>query len=49
MLVGVGLVAVLTAAVAAHFVENDEAGLGAEVERLHARFDELEALLRAQK
>jgi len=34
MLVGVGFVAVLTAAVAAHFVEVDEAVLGAEVARL---------------
>lgn len=49
MLVGVGFVAVLTAAVAAHFVGNDEAGLVEEVERLHARFDELEALLQAEK
>jgi voltage-gated potassium channel len=49
MVVGVGFVAVLTAAVAAHFVESDEAGLVEEVERLHKRFDEIEALLRAQK
>ncbi len=49
MVVGVGFVAVLTAAVAAHFVEVDEANLGAEVERLHERFDELEALLRAPR
>lgn len=49
MLVGIGFLALITAAVAAHFVESDseegESELVAEMSRLHARLDTIEDLL----
>jgi voltage-gated potassium channel len=48
MLVGIGFVAVLTAAVAARFVEDEEQDVHGEVLRLHERLDAIEALLRQQ-
>ena len=48
MVLGIGLVAVLTAPFAAHFVGEDEASLKAEIGRLHSRLDDLERLLAAR-
>lgn len=45
MLLGIGFVAFITAAVAAHFVGEDEDDVVAEVKRLHARLDRIEAAL----
>ncbi|MEX0795745.1 MAG: hypothetical protein WD274_03535 [Acidimicrobiia bacterium] len=49
MLIGIGFLALITAAVAAHFVESDgeegESELVAEMSRLHARLDTIEDLL----
>lgn len=42
MLVGIGFVAILTAAIAAHFVETQEPDLGEEIRRLHERLDRIE-------
>ena len=42
MLVGIGFVAILTAAIAAHFVESQESDLGNEIRRLHDRLDRIE-------
>ncbi len=47
MVVGLGFVAILTAAVAAHPVQVDNAVLEAEVLHLHSRLDDIEALLRS--
>jgi voltage-gated potassium channel len=46
MLVGIGFVAILTAAVAARFVDEDEQDVHEEVRRLHERLDVIEGLLR---
>ena len=48
MLVGVTIVALITAATTARFVEEDEQDVAAEVERLHERLDVIEALLRIE-
>jgi voltage-gated potassium channel len=47
MLLGIGFVALITASVAAHFVEDRNEGpdLGKELARLHQRLDSMEALL----
>jgi voltage-gated potassium channel len=46
MLVGIGFVAVLTAAIAAHFVEEEEThDVRAEFQRIHERLDRIERLL----
>ena len=45
IMLGIGVIAIITAAVAARFVEEDEAALVQEVARIHARLDELEQLL----
>jgi len=49
MLVGIGFLALITASVAAHFVDSDgeegESELAAEMSRLHSRLDTIEALL----
>jgi voltage-gated potassium channel len=42
MVLGIGFVAILTAAVAAQFVEEEENELGAEIQRLHTRLDRIE-------
>lgn len=42
---GIGLVAFLTAAVAAHFVGEEEAEATDDIERLHQRLDRIEAAL----
>jgi voltage-gated potassium channel len=48
MLSGIGFVALLTAAVAAHFVEEDENSTQSDdVARLHQRLDQIEVLLRS--
>lgn len=48
MLVGIGLLAVITASVAAYFVEDDTAGEATSeaIDRLNARLDDIEQLLR---
>jgi voltage-gated potassium channel len=51
MLLGIGLLAVITASVAAHFFEDDHedaARLADDVARLHERLDVIEQLLRAE-
>lgn len=45
MMTGIGFVAVLTAAIAARFVEDDEEDLITEVQRIHVRLDQIEAML----
>ena len=47
VILGIGLVAVLTAAIAAHFAEEDDIDLKREVARIHDRMDDLERLLTA--
>ena len=47
MILGIGLVAVLTAAIAAHFVEEDDIDLKRDVARIHDRMDDLERMLTA--
>jgi voltage-gated potassium channel len=46
MILGIGFVAILTAAVATRFVEEEEEVLHEEVKRLHTRLDTIEGLLR---
>jgi hypothetical protein len=45
MLCGIGFVAVLTATVAAHFVENDGESVTEELHRLNERLERIEQLL----
>ncbi len=45
MVVGIGFVALLTAAIASRFIESDDGGVGAELHRLHERLDRIEELL----
>jgi len=52
MLLGIGLLAVITASVAAYFVEHDDQDTDQsadDVARLHERLDAIEQLLRAEK
>lgn len=52
MMLGIGLLAVITASVAAHFVEGDEKDadhLANDVARLHERLDAIERLLRTEE
>lgn len=49
MLVGIGFVAILTAAIAAHFVESQEADLTTEIQRLHDRLDRIEQAIQDGK
>lgn len=46
MVLGIGFVALVTAAIAAHFVEEEEQGIVTELRRLHDRLDSIEASLR---
>lgn len=46
MFVGIGFVAILTAAIAAHFVQTEETDLSGEVQRLHDRLDRIEQAIR---
>lgn len=48
MILGIGFVALVTAAIAAHFVEEEEHDLVAEIRRLHDRLDAIEASLRRE-
>ncbi|MCA1736216.1 MAG: hypothetical protein LC739_08905 [Actinobacteria bacterium] len=48
MVLGIGFVALVTAAIAAHFVEEEEQDLVAEVRRIHQRLDGIEASLRRE-
>ena len=48
MMLGLGFVATLTAALAAHFVDEDEDEVVLELRRLNERFARLEALLEAR-
>jgi voltage-gated potassium channel len=45
MILGIGLVAYITAAVAAHFVENEDSELVGELRSLHDRLDRIEVAL----
>lgn len=45
MVLGIGFVAMLTASVAAHFVEEDDNELASEVRRLHERLDDVQRRL----
>lgn len=49
MLMGIGFVAILTAAIAAHFVESKEADLSSEIQRLHDRLDGIEQAIQGGK
>ena len=49
MLIGIGFVAILTAAIAAHFVESQEADISSEIQRLHERLDSIEQSLQNRK
>lgn len=49
MFVGIGFVAILTAAIAAHFVESQEADLTSEIQRLHDRLDRIEQAIQGGK
>jgi voltage-gated potassium channel len=52
MMLGIGLLAVITASVAAHFVESDEKDadhLANDVARLHERLDAIERLLQPEE
>ena len=49
MFVGIGFVAILTAAIAAHFVESQESDLIGEVQRLHDRLDRIEQAIQSVK
>jgi voltage-gated potassium channel len=46
MLLGIGFVALVTAAIAARFVGDEEQDLAAEIRRIHERLDGIEASLR---
>lgn len=48
MVLGIGFVALVTAAIAAHFVEEEEQDLVAEVRRIHHRLDGIEASLQTE-
>lgn len=48
MLLGIGFVALVTAAIAAHFV-GQEQDVATEVRRIHERLDGIEESLRAQE
>ena len=49
MLVGIGFVAILTAAIAARFVESQEADLTSEIQRLHDRLERIEQAIQDDK
>lgn len=49
MILGIGLVAYITAAVAAHFVESDDSELARELRVLHERLDRIERAIGAGK
>jgi voltage-gated potassium channel len=49
MLVGIGFVAILTAAIAAHFVESQESDLTIEIRRLQDRLETIERAIQGNK
>lgn len=49
MLVGIGFVAILTAAIAAHFVESQDDDLSGEIQRLHDRLERIERAIQGDR
>ena len=49
MFIGIGFVAILTAAIAAHFVESQDDGLSGEIQRLHDRLERIERAIEGDR
>lgn len=49
MVVGIGFVAILTAAISAHFIDSEDTGLASELQRLHERLDRIEEAIQGNK